>query len=123
MRGCVIAGVILVLVLAAVVLNSFYVRRTVDILAKAAEALPEIPDPVQTPLEIARIGEMLETQEAFLEITVSSNTIVRVAEALTAMEAAARAENLTQYVGIRAVLVGLIRDIGRSEKLSMDNIL
>ena len=113
----------MVLVLAAVVLNSFYVRRTVDILAKAAEALPEIPDPVQTPLEIARIGEMLETQEAFLEITVSSNTIGRVAEALTAMEVAARTGNLTQYVGIRAVLVGLIRDIGRSEKLSMDNIL
>ena len=113
----------MVLVLAAVVLNSFYVRRTVDILAKAAEALPEIPDPVQTPLEIARIGEMLETQEAFLEITVPSNTIGRVAEALTAMEAAAQTENLTQYVGIRAVLVGLIRDIGRSEKLSMDNIL
>ena len=123
MKGCIIAGVMLILVLAAVVLNAVYVRNTVEALLTAAEALPSVPHPTDTPLQITALRQDLEKHAPFLGITIPYNTIDRVSEALLALEAAAGAQDLQQYTLTRAVLTDLIREIGRTETVSMDNIL
>ena len=123
MKGCLLAGVILLMVLGGVIINAIYIHHTADELMTMVRELPAVPDPEQTPLAIMKIRERLEERSAVLGITVTYAAIDRVSEALIALESYARTEDRRQYVATLALLPDLIDELARTEKLSMDNIL
>ena len=123
MKGCLLGGAVLILVIAAVILNALFVGHTVEDLTAQVEALPMTPDTADTPEAIASLREYLESKEALLGISVSYDVTDKVVEALRGLEAAARAEDVFQYQGTLAILKDLIEDIGRLEKLSVKSLL
>ena len=123
MKGCLLAGVILLLVIGAVIINAIYIHHAADELMDMVQRLPIIPDPDETPPAIGKIRESLEKKVPILGITVTYTTIDRVSEALIALESYARTGDLRQYNATLSLLVDLIEELARSEKLTVDNIL
>lgn len=123
MKGCFMAGAVLILILVSVMINGFYVRNTAEELIDAAENLPSTPDPVTTPLAIQEMRDFLERNEPILGITIPCSIISDVSEALRRLEICALAGDNMQYAEIRALLGDLIRELARNEKLLLQNIL
>lgn len=123
MKGCVIGGVVLAVVILLVTVNAVFVRNTVERLTAALDALPEIPDPSTTPAEITALRELLESFETPLGLSVSYAVTDKVTEALYCLEAAAGAEDVFQYRETLALLRDLVEDIGRLERIALCNIL
>jgi hypothetical protein len=123
MRGCVIGGAVLAVVVVLVTVNAVFVGNTVEALTERAEALPDTPDPTVTPDEIASIREFLTSREALLGLSVSYAVMDKVAETLYGLEAAARSGDVYQYRETLALLRDLTEDLGRLERVSIRNIL
>ncbi len=123
MKGCILAAAILLVVLGGVIFNAFFIRHTTNQLMAWVEALPAIPDPKETPRDIATIRERLEKKAIFLGITVAYAAIDRVSEALISLESFAKTGDQRQYDVTRALLVDLIEELARTEKITVDNIL
>lgn len=123
MKGCVVAGAVLVLILVCVILNGVYVRNTAEALLTAVEALPSIPDPANTASAIREIEKLLEKHALILGITIPYSIIDRVSEGLIHLEACVLAGDDQQYAETLALLRDLICELSRSEKLSLKNIL
>ncbi len=123
MKGCIIGGVVLAVVIALVVVNAVFVNRTVEDLTEQLGTLPEAPDPETTPAEAVALREKLESKEALLGLSISYEVTDKAVEALRGLEAAARAGDVFQYQGTLEILKDLIEDIGRLEKLSVKNLL
>lgn len=123
MRGCVIGGAVLAAVVVLVIINAVFVGNTVEALTERVEGLPDTPDPVATPEEIASIREFLTAKESLLELSVSYAVIDKVTETLYGLEAAAEAGDVFQYRENLALLMDLVEDIGRLERLEIQNLL
>ncbi len=123
MKGCVIGGVVLAVVIALVAINAVFVNRTVEDLTERLDALPDVPDPEATPEAVASLRELLESKESLLGISVSYAVTDKAVESLRGLEAAARAGDVFQYQGTLEILKDLIEDIERLEKLSVKNLL
>ena len=123
MRGCVIGGAVLAVVVVLVTVNAVFVGNTVEALTERAEALPDTPDPTVTPDEIASIREFLTSREALLGLSVSYAVIDKVTETLYGLEAAAEAGDVYQYRESLALLMDLVEDIGRLERMEIKNLL
>ena len=123
MKGCVLGGVVLLVVTLLVACNAVLVTRTEASLLGDLTALPQVPDPTTTPAEVAAIRARLEKKEAFLGISVSYTVIDKAAEALRSLEASAAIGDVEQYRATLATLVDMLEDIGRLERLSLKNIL
>lgn len=123
MKGCVLAAVILLLVVIGVICNALYIHHTADQLMEWVEALPDVPNPQETPHAIGQIRERLEKKVSLLGITVPYSIIDRVSEALINLEACARTDDRLQYAETLALLRDLVEEIGRTEKITVKNIL
>ena len=123
MKGCILGGVVLLVVILLVVCNAIFVVQTEAILLQKLAALPTIPDPATTPAEVAAIRAHLESREAFLGISVSYTVIDKATEALRSLEASAAVGDTEQYRATLATLADMLEDIGRLERLSLKNIL
>lgn len=123
MRGCIIGGAVLLLVIALSVCNALFVTKTEASLLRELDALPADPDPAVTPLQVADIREHLESKEALLGISVSYTVIDKATEALRSLEASAAMGDTEQYRVTLAALADMLEDIGRLERLSLKNIL
>ncbi len=122
MRVCVAAGILLLVIVALVVGNALYVHRVSDDLLARAHALPAVPDPASTPAAVAALRERLERHLPWLGLSVHYGVLDRVEEALYALEAQAATGDSWQYAASRAVLIDLLRDIERLERLGVENI-
>ena len=122
MRGCVIGGVVLAVVVILVTVNAVFVGNTVEELTGRVRALPAIPDPAETPEEIAAIRDLLSSKEPLLGLSVSYAVMNKVTEALYGLEAAARAGDVYQYGESLALLRDLVEDIGRLERVEIKNL-
>lgn len=123
MRGCVIGGAVLAAVVILVVINAIFVGNTVEELTARVEDLPDTPDPVATPEEVASIREFLTSKESLLELSVSYAVIDKVTETLYVLEAAAEAGDVYQYRESLALLMDQVEDIGRLERMEIKNLL
>ena len=123
MRGCIIGGAVLLLVIALSVCNALFVTKTEASLLRELDALPADPDPAVTPSQVADIREHLEFKEALLGISVSYTVIDKATEALRSLEASAAMGDTEQYRVTLAALADMLEDIGRLERLSLKNIL
>ncbi len=122
MRGCVIGGAVLAAVVVLVVVNAVFVGNTVEELTLRVEALPDTPDPMATPEEIAAIRDLLSSKEPLLGLSVSYAVMDKVTEALYGLEAAAEAGDVYQYGESLALLMDLVEDIGRLERVEIQNL-
>ena len=111
------------MVILLVVCNAIFVVRTEATLLQKLAALPPVPDPDTTPDEVAAIRAYLESNEAFLGISVSFTVIDKATEALRSLEASAAVGDTEQYRATLATLADMLEDIGRLERLSLKNIL
>ena len=123
MKGCIIAGVILLLIIIAVGVNAVYVRSATEELLMLVDKLPSVPDPQNTASAIFEIHQKLKLFTPLLGITVSYNTIDRVSEALIILEANVRTGDSMQYAATLSLLRDLIEELSRLEKISVENIL
>ena len=123
MKGCILAGVILLLVIGGVIFNAVYIRNTTNELLTAVSSLPSIPDPARTPSEIAVIRDKLERHAPILGITITYATIDRVSEALINLASYARTDDRLQYAATLALLHDLIEELARTERINIENIL
>ena len=123
MRGCVIGGAVLAAVVILVVINAIFVGNTVEELTARVDGLPDTPDPVATPEEVASIREFLAAKESLLELSVSYAVIDKVTETLYGLEAAAETGDVYQYRESLALLMDLVEDIGRLERMEIKNLL
>ncbi len=123
MKGCVIGGVVLAVVILLVAVNALFVRNTVETLTAALDALPEIPDPSTTPAEIVALREFLESKETLLSLSVSYAVTDKVTEALYSLEAAAGVGDVFQYEETLSLLRDLTEDIGRLERIALRSVL
>ena len=123
MRGCILGGTVLLLVIALAVCNALFVTRTESSLLGELDALPIDPDPAVTPSQIAHIRRLLKSKEALLGISVSYTVIDKAAQTLHSLEASAASGDTEQYQVTLATLRDMLEDIGRLERLSLKNIL
>ena len=123
MRGCIIGGAVLLLVIALSVCNALFVTKTEASLLRELDALPADPNPAVTPSQVADIREHLESKEALLGVSVSYTVIDKATEALRSLEASAAMGDTEQYRVTLAALADMLEDIGRLERLSLKNIL
>ncbi|MBR6783020.1 MAG: DUF4363 family protein [Clostridia bacterium] len=123
MKGCILGGAVLLLVIALAVCNALFVTKTQAALLSELAALPPVPDPTTTPARVAALRDHLESKEALLGISVSYTMIDKATEALRPLEASAASGDIMQYQATLAVLRDMLEDIGRLERLSLKNIL
>ena len=123
MKGCLMAAVIFLLVIGSVICNAFYIRHASDTLLETVYALPDVPDPVRTSEAIREIHEAFKRQIPILGITVPYTTIDRVSEALISLESFAKTGDHQQYDVTLDLLVDLIGEIARTERITVENIL
>ena len=123
MKGCILGGAVLLVVILLVVCNAMFVERMEANLLSKLAALPAEPNPSTTPAEVAALREHLESREALLGISVSYTVIDKAAEALRSLEASAASGDTDQYQVTLSVLSDMLEDIGRLERLSLKNIL
>ena len=123
MKGCILGGVVLTLVLAAVIGNALFVSHTVEMLIEQVYGLPDTPDPTATPAEVASLRKQVEEKEAILGLSVSCTDIDKTVETLRSLESYAASGDEVQYRATVAILLDLVEDIGRLERISLRNIL
>lgn len=122
MKGCVIALVILALIAGAVAWNAVYIDHVTESLLAELAVLPDEPVPAETPAAVDSIREGLEKQHPLLDITVTHTTLDRITESLRILQAQAVVGDSRGYAATLALLRELVREIGRLEKLSAENI-
>ncbi len=123
MRVCVAAAVVLLVVLLSVAGNAFYVHTITDRFMEDIAALPEMPDPSETPARVAALRAQVEAHLPWLGLSVNFSVLDRVTESLLALEAHARSEDVWQYAATLATLRDLVSDLARLERFSVENIL
>lgn len=123
MKGCILAAAILLLVLGGVIVNALFIRHTANQLFELVEALPDVPNTQETPLTIVDIRQKLEKKVPLLGITVAYTTIDRVSEALISLESFAQTGDIRQYHATLSLLIDLIEELARTEKITIENIL
>lgn len=123
MKLSIIAGIVLLLVIALVAVNAIYVRSTTNDLLQILQTLPPSPNPQETPEAVAELRAEFERHIPWLGLSVGYTVLDRVEESLVFLEAHARAEDVWQYAATLAVLDDLIRDLKRLEMWSLENLL
>ena len=123
MKGCILGGVVLTLVAAVVIGNALFVSHTVDLLTQQMHDLPDVPDPMATPTQIVSLRKQIEKKEALLGISISYTDIDKTVETLRALESYASSGDEVQYRATVAILLDMVEDIRRLERVSLKNIL
>ncbi len=123
MKGCVIALIVLMAVLAIITVNAVYVHRVADSLIERLEALPAVPDPRTTPVAVAALRQELEDNHIWLGLSINFTVLDRAREAAGVLEVYAENGDCRQYAASIAILRNLFENFGRLEKLSADNLV
>lgn len=123
MKGCLLAGAVLLAVLLIVAGNALYVNSAVKQLTNLVDTLPTEPRPIETPEQVVAIRKELEAREVWLGLSISYANVDKTVETLRGLEASARAGDVYQYQASLEILKDLIENLGRLERLSVKNIL
>ena len=122
MKGCIIAGVILLIVVVLVVLNAVYVRRLSEELLLGLDQLPKDPDPVDTPPRIQELEAVLEKHDAVLGLTVPYKSLDEIREGFVIMKACIEAGDKENYWETRMLVGNLVSELTRLERLTVENV-
>lgn len=122
MKGCIVAGAIVLLVAVLVAVNAVYVTRVTEELDAMWRALPSSPDPVATPVAIQRMEEYLHRHETRLSLSISFTALDSVKDRMLRLKSYAQTGNGKEYAATLASLGSGIRDLNRHERFRSHNI-
>lgn len=122
MKGCIIAGIILLTVIALVILNAVYVRRLSEELLRGLDQLPMVPDPLDTPKRIQELEAVLEKHDAILGLTVPYKALDEIREGLVTMRACIEVGDAETYWETCRLVGSLLSELARLERLSAENV-
>jgi hypothetical protein len=122
MKGCIVAGVIVLLVAVLVAVNAAYVTHVSTKLDSMWRALPSTPDPTSTPDAIRRMAEYFDRHETRLGISISFTTLDTIKERMIRLEAYAKKDDEHEYAATLASLGTGIKDLNRHERFHSHNI-
>ena len=122
MKGCIIAGIILLTVIALVILNAVYVRRLSEELLRGLDQLPMVPDPLDTPKRIQELEAVLEKHDAILGLTVPYKALDEIREGLVTMRACIEVGDEETYWETCRLVGSLLSELARLERLSAENV-
>lgn len=122
MKGCIIAGIILLTVIALVILNAVYVRRLSEELLRGLDQLPMVPDPLDTPKRIRELEAVLEKHDAILGLTVPYKALDEIREGLVTMRACIEVGDAETYWETCRLVGSLLSELARLERLSAENV-
>ena len=125
MKGSIIAGLLLILLVLLVICNAFYVHHVTNRLTSMAESLPEhLSSDVSNQIaqNVAKMQAYQKKHEILLGISVSYTSPDRIAELSATLMTCARLHADYDYTATRNLLIDAIRDAARLEKLEIKNI-
>ena len=122
MKGCIVAGVIVLLVAMLVAINAAYVTHVSDKLNSMWSALPSSPDPMTTPTAIHRMADYFDRQETRLGLSISFTTLDALKERMIRLESYAQTGDEKEYAATLASLGTGIKDLNRHERFRSHNI-
>ena len=125
MKGSIIAGILLVVLVLLVIGNALYVHHVTSRLSAMTESLPERLGEAawdSTLEKITKIQAYLKKHETVLAISVSYTSIDRMTELYISLETYAQIGADHDYTATRELLIDAIGDGARLEKLSAQNI-
>lgn len=122
MKQCHMAAVVLAIVIALVVANAVYIHHITGSLTAELDALPTVPEADGTPQAVAVLRKRLQSHAGVISLSVNYTVTDRAIEALYSLEAFARAGDNAQYEATKAALRDYLEDLGRLERLSIENI-
>ena len=125
MKGSIISGILLVVLVLLVIGNALYVHHVTHRLSVMTEGLPErLGEATRegTVERITKIQAYLKKHETVLAISVSYTSIDRMTELTAMLETYARMDADHDYTATRKLLIDAIGDAARLERLSAKNI-
>ena len=122
MKGCIVAGVIVLLVAILVAVNAAYVTHVATAMESMWSALPASPDPASTPAAVRRMKDYLDRHETGLGFSIGFPILDGIDERLARLEAYAEAGDATEYAATLAALGGCIGDLHRHEQVHLRNV-
>lgn len=123
MKGCIVAGLVLALVLGCVTVNSVFVRNTVAELLEAIRTLPRTPEPDTATQAVSSLLRLWETHLPLLEITVPGTSLNRITETLLLLQNYAQRGDEDRYALALVILEELVEELLRAEEAAPENVL
>ena len=122
MKAVRIAGIVLLLLLTSVILNSVYISKITE---KFADRIQEIDtDNLETATEILKnIREDFKKAEKFISITVSHDDLTNIEEGFADIIGAAEAGMKVDVITIKSRLEDALRHLGRLSSINFDSII
>ena len=122
MKAVRIAGIVLLLLLTSVILNSIYISKITE---KFADRIQEIDtDNLETATEILKnIREDFKKAEKFISITVSHDDLTNIEEGFADIIGAAEAGMKVDVITIKSRLEDALRHLGRLSSINFDSII
>lgn len=122
MKAVRIAGIVLLLLLTSVILNSVYISKITE---KFADRIQEIDtDNLEVATEILKnIREDFKKAEKFISITVSHDDLTNIEEGFADIIGAAEAGMKVDVITIKSRLEDALRHLGRLSSINFDSII
>ena len=115
MRVSVVAGIMLVLLVALVTFNAFYVGRITSRMENLLNALPQKPLE-DTPAKVREIQAFVKGHKSYLGLSVNFSVLDRVLELCESLGIYAEIGDVMNYQITKAILLDAVDDMGRLEK-------
>ena len=122
MKAVRIAGIVLLLLLTSVILNSVYISKITE---KFADRIQEIDtDNLEVATEFLKnIREDFKKAEKFISITVSHDDLTNIEEGFADIIGAAEAGMKVDVITIKSRLEDALRHLGRLSSINFDSII
>lgn len=122
MRGLVITSILFLILVCIIILNAFFVQKSIENMKKNINSLNYVPCKENEDIIDAFIKEWEKTS-IWLSFSVSYSDIQDMTDMIDALKAANQTQNLNQFQIHVELLLNAIDEIGRLENLSIKNIL
>ena len=116
MRVSVVAGILLVLLVALVVGNAFYLKNTTSHMEDMLNALPDRPEE-DSPQEVRELQAYAKRHKPYLGLSVNFSVLDRVIELCESLRIYAEIGDVMNYRITKATLLDAVEDMGRLEKI------
>ncbi len=116
MKVSVVAGILLVLLVALVVGNAFYLKNTTSRMEDMLNALPPRPQE-DTPQKVIELQAYTKRHKPYLGLSVNFSVLDRVLELCESLRIYAEIGDVMNYQITKAILLDAVEDMGRLEKV------
>ncbi len=116
MKASIVAGILIILLVALVTGNAYYVGHITDAISLLVETLPETPTP-EAITQMQTISEQLHAHRPYLSFFISFSLIDRVLELSDSLLLYGKCYDVVDYQVTKALLSDAIDDMRRLEEI------